>query len=238
MKAKTSKPGSVTLQKENQEAEKEAECFVSDDYQNDPANIPAIQVSFYQLAKPAELAGLTALKAAHLILIREDELLDRLGIPCPEIDAPPLAMRLLTLEEMNTSGAEGTFRPLAEWLRRAREKNIAYIPGLDYAVEQAAMRKPFEAREQAEPQNIPGKMPHISIGKLAIKLAWKIECETGKRATASKVIEGLQKMEADEPIITEIIPHGVEWALKKGGEKSYDVEACAKTLENWNKSRP
>ena len=107
------------------------------DLQNDPANIPANQAGFYRLDESATLAGLTALEVARLMLIQEGKLLDRLRIPCTEIDAPPLARKLLTLEEMRTSGVEGTVHPLAEWLERAREKEIVYIPGLDYAVAQS-----------------------------------------------------------------------------------------------------
>jgi len=115
------------------------------DLQNDPANIPAQQTGFYRLDESAALAGLTALEAARLMLIREGKLLDRLRIPCTEIDAPPLARKLLTLEEMRTSGVEGTVHPLAEWLRRAREKEISYIPGLDYAVAQSTGVTPVAA---------------------------------------------------------------------------------------------
>jgi hypothetical protein len=44
-------------------------------------------------------------------------------------------------------------------------------------------------------------------------------------------------MEPEEPVIEAVIANGVKWSLKKGGEKRYDVGACAKTLENWNKTR-
>lgn len=85
---------------------------------------------------------------------------------------------------------------------------------------------------------IPGKMPNITIGKLAIKAAWQIECETGKCATADSVIKRLQKwVDTDDyPELLEKIPHGVTWVTKKGKTNSYDIGACEKTLEAWNKS--
>lgn len=85
--------------------------------------------------------------------------------------------------------------------------------------------------------DIPGKLPKTSIGKLAIKAAWQIERETGKGATANQVIDTLQKWEPDESTITNIIPHGVKWETTKGIEKPFDVTTCAKTLATWNQSR-
>ncbi len=92
-----------------------------------------------------------------------------------------------------------------------------------------------ETRQADAP--VPGKMPNTAIGKLAITAAWLIECEIGKRATANQVIKKLQKMEPDEPVITEVIAHGVNWVTTKGKINSYDTQTCAKTLETWTKSR-
>ena len=106
---------------------------------SDPDNVPELQAGYYRLHKHAALAGLTALEAANLLLIREGELLERHGIPCTEVDAPPLAKRLLTLDEMQkyTSDAvHHTIHPLSEWLLRARRVGIEYIPGLDFAIAQ------------------------------------------------------------------------------------------------------
>jgi len=86
-------------------------------------------------------------------------------------------------------------------------------------------------------EEIPGKMPKTSIGMLAIKAAWQIECKTKKRATAKQVIEKLQAWTETEPELTEAIPHGVKWTTTKGKEKPFDIEACAKALETWQASR-
>ena len=90
---------------------------------------------------------------------------------------------------------------------------------------------------QSSDDAIPGKMPRTAIGKLAVNVAWEIECATGKRAIASQVINKLQELEKDEPILTEKIPHGVKWVTSKGKGKSFDVQTCAKALETWNTSR-
>lgn len=84
---------------------------------------------------------------------------------------------------------------------------------------------------------IPGKMPQTNIGKLAIKAAWQIECDTNKRATAKQVIEKLQAWTETEPELAETIPHGVKWTTTKGKQKPFDIEACAKALETWQASR-
>lgn len=90
---------------------------------------------------------------------------------------------------------------------------------------------------------IPGKIPNTTIGKLAIKAAWLIECETGKRATAKQVIERLQSWvdHKDNPeAVTELtgkIANGVMWVTRAGKGRPYDIGACQKALETWNKSR-
>lgn len=106
---------------------------------SDPAKLPERQAGVYRLHEYAALAGLTALEAARLLLIREGALLERHGTPCTEVDAPPLAKRLLTLKEMQKHGAEDihrTIHPLSYWLKRASAKGIEYISGLDFAVAQ------------------------------------------------------------------------------------------------------
>lgn len=90
---------------------------------------------------------------------------------------------------------------------------------------------------------IPGKIPKTANCKLAIKAAWQIEGETGKRATAKQVIEKLQSWvdHKDNPdAVAELIdkiPNGVKWVTSAGKENSYDIGACQKTLETWNKNR-
>jgi hypothetical protein len=88
----------------------------------------------------------------------------------------------------------------------------------------------------------PGKMPNVAVGKLAIKAAWQIECESKRVATAKAVIALLQEW-ADAGSVPETLicsdkpKHGVKWRTSKGAEKPYDVEACGKALKSWLKSR-
>lgn len=95
----------------------------------------------------------------------------------------------------------------------------------------------------APADEIPGKIPNTTNCKLAIKAAWQIECETSKRATAKQVIEKLQTWvdhKDNTEAVTELtgkIPNGVKWVTCAGKENQYDIGACQKTLETWNKSR-
>ena len=89
-------------------------------------------------------------------------------------------------------------------------------------------------------QNLPGRIPRIAIGKLAVMAAWQIECETGKRATADQVIAKLQEMaeKGEEDYLHSKIKLGVCWIPKRSKTpKEYKIEACGKTLETWHKSR-
>lgn len=87
-----------------------------------------------------------------------------------------------------------------------------------------------------------GKLPNTSMGKLAIKAAWLIEGETNRAATAKQVMTRLQEW-ADgghEPatlLKSDKKNHAVKWITGKRVEKSYDIEACGKTLETWTDSR-
>ncbi len=113
------------------------------------------------------------------------------------------------------------------WLRWAIERKL-YIP------EQEADKTTKDLQAGA---TVPGKMPNTTIGKLAIKAAWEIECATGKQATANEVINKLQEWEPIEPILTEKTARGVKWETTGGIEKTFDVNTCAKALGTWNKSR-
>lgn len=92
-------------------------------------------------------------------------------------------------------------------------------------------------------QPIPGRVPRVGIGRLAVTAAWQIECQSGRAATASKVIEQLQTW-ATNGIYPDILlrddprRRAVIWLTKKTGrEKEYDMGACGKTLDEWRKSR-
>ena len=89
---------------------------------------------------------------------------------------------------------------------------------------------------------IPGNLPRTGAGNLAVKAAWQIECETGKRASDKEVMTRLQKWANSgmEPnILTKSKPEkrAVQWLTGKSEERDYTLEACQKTLETWFKSR-
>jgi len=88
----------------------------------------------------------------------------------------------------------------------------------------------------------PGKMPNVTVGKLAIKAAWEIECKTNRTASREDVIALLQKWAdaGDEPeflFASDKKKRGVTWLTKGRAKKLYDVDACGKTLKNWMESR-
>lgn len=148
---------------------------------------------------------------------------------------------------------QGEINKLARLTRLALETYVGYLPkneadtlmaAFDTAPNDAPAAK-LEAQTVKSPSSdeIPGKIPNTANGQLAIKAAWKIECGTGKRATAKQVIETLQSWvdHKDNPDavveLTAKIPKGVKWVTSAGKENKYDIGACQKTLATWNKSR-
>ena len=89
--------------------------------------------------------------------------------------------------------------------------------------------------------NIIGKIPRVAIGILAVQVAWKIERLTKVRATVEEVMTQLQEL-ADAGEYSDILREAdrknkcVIWITSKANSKKYDVDACSKTLEIWNKS--
>jgi hypothetical protein len=89
---------------------------------------------------------------------------------------------------------------------------------------------------------LPGKLPRIAIGRLAVKAAWEMEREKNQRASAKDVMSRLQQWadngsESDVLKKSDMENRSVIWLTTKYEEKSYTLEACQKTLETWNKSR-
>lgn len=89
---------------------------------------------------------------------------------------------------------------------------------------------------------IPGRLPRIGIGKLAIEAAWRIEQETGRGATVKDVMQQLHAWgnNGDKPDVilkSEKSTSGVQWRTTAGKLKTYDAEACGKALGTWQKTR-
>lgn len=88
----------------------------------------------------------------------------------------------------------------------------------------------------------PGNEPSISVGKLAVRAAWIIECKEKRRATGKEVMRLLQEW-AIKGIHPDVLRksdannRGVVWITSKYQEKTYTLEACQRALGTWNKSR-
>ncbi|MCB1908405.1 MAG: hypothetical protein KDH15_13635 [Rhodocyclaceae bacterium] len=155
------------------------------DYMHDPTSAAErdleYSAAFNEFDKAAELAGHSALEAAQLLLTRDGELLNRLGVPCPDTDVPPLARRLLTLEEMRTTGVERTFHHLSEWLRRAREQGIECPPSLHWAVEHRGGSSCPHVLEEQESVSVEGPEPWIVRAREHADNIWLRELANNKR---------------------------------------------------------
>jgi hypothetical protein len=91
-------------------------------------------------------------------------------------------------------------------------------------------------------QSIPGNIPKVASGRLAVMAAWEIERETGKRATAKQTMKLLQEWadSGKEPsILIQSLPErgAVQWQTQRAGARPYTLEGCQETLRKWNKSR-
>lgn len=86
----------------------------------------------------------------------------------------------------------------------------------------------------------PGKIPNVSIGRLAVSAAWEIEQELGRTALPSEVIQRLQQWVENHEgdcLKPSDKKNCVKWETKKGKTKSYDLEACGAALRKWQASR-
>lgn len=91
--------------------------------------------------------------------------------------------------------------------------------------------------------SLPGKMPNVAIGVLAIKAAVVIERNTNRPASKWDVIKMLQEWadSGSEPAVlnrSDKENGAVIWSTKTGDRKSYGAGACEKTLSKWRKSLP
>lgn len=153
---------------------------------------------------------------------------------------PEVAKKALKMQDEMPAG----ILEMEEKNRRAFDNFTAFIAAHNHSSDELLKASAkIVPRSNPSGDAIPGKMPSVTIGKLAIKAAWQIEGETGKRATAKQVIEKLQSWvdhkdntEAVAELIDKI-PNGVKWVTSAGKENSYDIGACQKTLETWKKSR-
>lgn len=86
----------------------------------------------------------------------------------------------------------------------------------------------------------PGSIPPGAIGKLVVKIAWEIECKTGKRVTPDDLMKELRQRIDDKRDIYVLHSKkdvGINWILKSGETKYFSPGACEKALTRWNESR-
>ncbi|MDR3412240.1 MAG: hypothetical protein P4L87_15060 [Formivibrio sp.] len=96
-----------------------------------------------------------------------------------------------------------------------------------------------KSNKQKSGNLIPGKCPRVYIRKLVVKAAWEIECETGSKASARKVIEILKRWR-DDGTYTNLqasTGNSVKWCTNKGKEHYFDVKNCGDALNDWHKTR-
>jgi len=147
------------------------------------------------------------------------------------------ALQLLTIGQATITNHLSDEEPPYNWYFWALDEpqvisiNRIYFPKVDLPE--------FLTNGITQQDEIPGKLPKVKIGRLAVEIAWKIEAQK-KAATAAEVMKLLQKHAEDgtkADVLREKTINGVKWCTGKGKPKEYDVEACGKTLETWKKSR-
>lgn len=140
-------------------------------------------------------------------------------------------------KEVIQAGQKDFIDTPANWIAWAKRKGCN-TDHLDSFINKQEINKP-------KTNNMPGNMPRIAIGQLAVKEAWEIERETGRRATAKEVLEKLQAWAENGQKYSEVLHRrsdgirgmSVFWITVKSDPKEYSLSACEKTLERWHKSR-
>lgn len=161
------------------------------------------------------------------------------------------APRTVLVKKKETREVQAIARPtFAAWLRASgfgddegQEKPSEHIRAWLGNVLQATPEHPNATiKAGGNTDEIPGTLPPRAAGKLAIKAAWLIECETKRRASAKEVMARLQKWadDGEEPaVLVKSLPakRAVQWLTTKGKHLEYTLEACEKTLEKWAESQ-
>ena len=131
--------------------------------------------------------------------------------------------------------------PISDELRACLLAGFSPTPALPTAPtpEQPA---PADAEPASNAGTIPGKLPKVSVGKLAVKAAWELELETVRLANVPEVMKRLQSWadEGKEPeylISSDRKGRCVMWRTKDGSIKPYGEDACSKTIRAWINSR-
>ena len=117
-------------------------------------------------------------------------------------------------------------------------------PWNDPEIEEA-LKADADKKKRTLKQQIPGKLPRKSIGKLAVKIAWGVEVDTGKRVGARIIMAHLCKLataDSDKDCLLDAdtsIPgqEQVKWT-DEGTENWFSLEDCKSCLRTWRNSIP
>lgn len=90
---------------------------------------------------------------------------------------------------------------------------------------------------------IPGKLPRVAIGQLAVQAAYEFEIKLKRKATAKEVMAKMMAWatageKADILSSAGEDRRSVIWLTSKRATKKYDLEALGTTLKKWEMSRP
>jgi hypothetical protein len=148
--------------------------------------------------------------------------------------------------------AEDFFTRVAKLVAQAESvKMTGWTPGqlLKWADQHGhAVHSKFRAlaktnRKVSQELFIPGTMPRSVISRLAVKVAFEMEQESGRRAKSNEVMALLHDMadcgkEAGVLVGSNRATNTIEWATVRGEVATYTENACRKALVTWNDSRP
>ena len=142
----------------------------------------------------------------------------------------------------NSASGETALFAMSEILAIEEEDGIVPFFDKGTGIHEADQENKLDAINSngQDEQGIPGKMPRIAIGRLAVEAAWQIELEKKARATDREVFQLLVKwarsgQKAD--VLLNVKEGKICWVTGKAKEKTYDIEVCGKTIGAWNKSR-
>lgn len=237
--------------------ETKASYLKSDEEENDPALSLERKVGWWDDTMDARTwLSMPNVKPEHAAMV-----LSRLNPNSPAVcedpesiyvdgdESSPHRYRLLLRVFESEASTAPKPRMLLEWRAIAQKHNLRYHSWIDdYAdaigvpAERQSIPEVIENSINSANDDPLGKMPRTEVGKLTVKAAWEMECETGERTTADIVMARLQAWANarpnNHPALIKVIPHGVVWATKKERkEKKYMIEDCGKHLADWYKSR-
>lgn len=153
---------------------------------------------------------------------------------------------LPSLEVVKEWSTEAHWDDLNEWI-------TTVMPKLPFRFAEPKSKSGFNKSESIDSQKeeiqskddnrIPGKMPKNRINKLAVQIAWKIECASNKPATYNEVFDKLKEYATsnEKPDVADFLLDSdkseIYWRNDAYGESKFSRDACGKAIKSWNRSR-